>query len=481
MLKVKNYWYKHLHSQTYALQNINLEIKAGEALLLTGQSGSGKSTLLSAISGLIPHYYKGEAKGSIYIGDFEPKDVPLNKIGEKVGLMLQNAEVQFLAPTVEEEIFLSLKCRNLDLAYCKELTQKQLKKFKLEHISQSSVFDLSEGQKQKVVLAALTALKPQVILLDEPTANLDPVSIAELKEILRTLKQEGAALLIADHRLSWLSDLCESIVVLNHGEICWQGDFKALLENEQYAELGLRDPRTAHERYIETLNWETRAEGLKATGLHFGYTPENPVFTNFSCVIPYGRVTILNGPSGLGKTTLAKVLSGLVAPQQGQIYFDETAVVKKQLPQYTRVVLQNSDHQLYMNSVLSEVCLAISMCPRTGTNKAREVLGGFGLNALETRHPQSLSGGEKQRLVVAVGVAAPPKLVILDEPTSGLDGRNLRLMSDHIKKLAQLGIAVLVITHDVELINMCADYKISLNGSTPSVNATPPERAACVG
>ena len=459
MLKIENYSYKHLFSQTYALDGVSFEIASGEALLLTGQSGSGKSTLLSAIAGLIPHYYKGEASGRIVVNDFEPKDVPLSNIGAHVGLMLQNAEVQFLAPTVAEEIFLSLKCRNVDTAKCHELTETQLEKFKLNHIRNSSVFDLSEGQKQKVVLAALTALKPKVLLLDEPTANLDPLSIAELKAILQELKRDGLALLIADHRLGWLNGLCEKIVVLKQGRIGWQGDFAALMQDKQYEKLGLRMPEEQHERDIKVLT--ACDNGISASNLSFGYSAHRPVFTDYNCAIPYGRVTVLNGPSGIGKTTLGKVLAGLKRPQAGSVYFGGTVAEPKELAQNTKVVLQNSDHQLYMNSALAELCLAISMCPRSSQDEALEVLGNFGLAELQARHPQSLSGGEKQRLAVAAGVAVPPKLVILDEPTSGLDGQNLRLMAEHIRRLAEQGSAVLVITHDIELINMCADYKLA--------------------
>lgn len=459
MLKIENYSYKHLFSRAWALDDVSFDIASGEALLLTGQSGSGKSTLLSAIAGLIPHYYKGEAKGRIVVDDFEPKDVPLSKIGARVGLMLQNAEVQFLAPTVAEEIFLSLKCRDLDAAKCRELTEAQLEKFKLNHIRNSSVFDLSEGQKQKVVLAALTALKPKVLLLDEPTANLDPLSIAELKAILQGLKRDGLALLIADHRLGWLNGLCEKIVVLQQGRIGWQGDFAALLQDKQYEKLGLRMPEEQRERPIEVL--AACEDGISARNLSFGYSADRPVFTDYNCAIPYGSVTVLNGPSGIGKTTLGKVLAGLKRPLEGNVYFGNAVAESKELAGTTKVVLQNSDHQLYMNSALAELCLAISMCPRSAKDEALEVLGHFGLAELQARHPQSLSGGEKQRLAVAAGVAVPPKLVILDEPTSGLDGQNLRLMADHIKRLARQGCAVLVITHDIELINMCADYKLA--------------------
>ncbi|MDR1677944.1 MAG: ATP-binding cassette domain-containing protein, partial [Deltaproteobacteria bacterium] len=196
--------------------------------------------------------------------------------------------------------------------------------------------------------------------------------------------------------------------------------------------------------------------------LHFNYPEGHELFGGLSLDLAYGEVTALTGPSGCGKTTLARLLCGLEKPVKGTVTYDG-ATASLELGQ---VVLQNADHQLYMSTVLNEVMLALGLGKHSPQIKARamEILEAFGLSALADRHPQSLSGGEKQRLVVAVGLARPTKLLALDEPTSGLDGYNLNLMAAQIKKATQAGPAVLVVTHDLELVNMCAHRQLELGG-----------------
>jgi energy-coupling factor transport system ATP-binding protein len=455
MLEFSEYSYRHPSSPTENLKNINLSLGAGKGCLLTGKSGSGKSTLLAAVSGLIPHYYGGFATGSVRVDGIVPADTELGKMGIHAGLMPQNAEVQFLAPTVEEEIFLSLRCRDVEEGSCHSVAQAQLEKFGIAHIKNSSVMELSEGQKQKVALAALTALKPPLLLLDEPTANLDPASVMELKNILTGLKKEKISLLIADHRLSWTRELCESFVLLENGEVLHSGDFSEL--EEIYTRNHLRSPLPQKEKPLE----EGGGEGVRVRNLSFGYGRDK-IIDNFSCNIPFGKVTAMSGPSGTGKTTFAKLLAGILTPWSGVILFGGRGETAEKSAEHTCVVLQNSDHQLYMDTVMAEICLAANMNPKRGRERAELILKDFGLDHLENRHPQSLSGGEKQRLSVAAGAAAPAELVILDEPTSGLDGHNLRLMAAHIRRLAENGAAALVITHDIELINLCAEHKIQL-------------------
>lgn len=457
MLRIENYCYKHSFSERLALKNINITLNKGEMILVTGKSGSGKSTLLAAISGLIPHYYGGESTGLITVNGVSPQDVALADMGKAVAFMQQNTEVQFLAPTVEEEIFLSLKCRIDDEEICRKLASSQIDKFKLTHIRSSSVMKLSEGQKQKVVLASLTALKPELILLDEPTANLDPLSTRELAAMLMELKKEGISFLVADHRLSWLREVCEKAAVIDGGEIVWQGDFSSL--EDVYISFGLRTPAEQDEKELD----EYKGKGIDIKNLSFGYTADKLIIENLSCTIPLAKVTALSGESGLGKTTFGRILAGLQSGYGGEISFNGKLASIKDLQKFVKIVLQNSDHQLYMDSVLSELALAMTLNPDSKNSEIFEVLEQFGLKELSHRHPQSLSGGEKQRLTVAIGSSVEPVLLILDEPTSGLDGHNLMLMANHIKRLALSGCAVLVITHDAELIKLCADFRLKIN------------------
>lgn len=460
MLVVENLSYIHAHTESNALDNLSFRLQAGQALMVGGPSGSGKSTLLSVLSGLAPHYFKGRLSGRVELDGEMPSRLTLREWGFRVGLMMQNPEAQFLAGTVEEELVLSLRCRQLTGNQARKLASAALERFGLENIRGQSVFQLSEGQKQKVVLAALTAVKPKLLMLDEPSANLDSDSISELARVLTDLKAEGLSLIVADHRLNWLSGLCDHALILNRGRSALQGR-RALIDDEpKRLALGLRPLNIAPPRKLEVKETRPETEALIVENLSFAYPGQNEIISRFNAQIPCGRVTVLTGPSGRGKTTLAKVLCGLEKAGGGRIYFSGDGAVEKF---WGQVVLQNTDHQLYMPTVKAELDLAVRLeRKKTNRRESESILADFGLGGLSDRHPHSLSGGEKQRLVVAVGQLAPTRLLVLDEPSSGLDGRNLRLMAAQIRRAAAGGAAVLVITHDPELAGLCADHHIML-------------------
>lgn len=459
MLRVEELSYRHAHCPDRALSGLNFELPAGQALLLGGRSGSGKSTLLSVLSGLVPHYFKGELSGRVELKGESPGRMSLSEWGFRVGLMMQNPEAQFLAATVEEELLLSLRCREVEKTEAARLTAAQLERFGLEGVKRQSVFQLSEGQKQKVVLAALTALKPKLLLLDEPSANLDPASTAELGAVLASLKKDGLSLVIADHRLSWLNGLCDQVLMLDRGRAVCQGSWDLLKDEERRKALNLRS--IVHPEHFSRSPAAQDSPGVAVEDLTFAYRQDACIFSDFNSRFNYGRVCVITGRSGRGKTTLARVLCGLSRPARGRIIFDGET---HQAVRPGQVVLQNADHQLYMPTVLAEIDLARWVHGLAKSKPGAEgILADFGLEALADRHPQSLSGGEKQRLVVAAGLAASSRLLVLDEPTSGLDGLNLQLMAAQIKKAAERGLAVLVITHDLELAHLCGDDHLPLD------------------
>ncbi|MDR2460474.1 MAG: ATP-binding cassette domain-containing protein [Deltaproteobacteria bacterium] len=470
MLKVKGITFAHAHSQKKALEDVTFMLLEGQGLLLTGASGSGKSTLLSILAGLYPRFLHGELTGEFTLDGVGQDDVAV--WSSRVGFMTQNPEIQFIAGNVEDELYLTLRCREISGQKAKVLVEDRLKVFGLEAIRENSVFQLSEGQKQKVVLASLTALKPRVLLLDEPSANLDPVSLEELGRILKVLVSEGVSLLIADHRLAWLRDITKQILVLDGGKISFVGDFESIKGKERRKELGLREIEKPVLKDLERIevgkalpydpkNLEgplKENSSIIVENISFSYPGGPAILEDISLSLPSGKVTALIGPSGRGKTTLAKILCGLEKPLHGQVLFAGEPFPADE----SQVVLQNTDHQLYMSTVLGEMLLALGGKKTAQACKAMGILELFNLHHLAQRHPQSLSGGEKQRLVVAVGLARPTRLLVLDEPTSGLDGHNLTLMAEEIKKTASSGPSVVIITHDLELINLSSEYLVEL-------------------
>jgi energy-coupling factor transport system ATP-binding protein len=497
MLKVESLSYRHAHSDHQALKDVSFTLDVGQSLILSGRSGSGKSTLLSILAGLTPHFLKGTMEGRAELDGVEAGQGGVAEWGKGAALMLQNPEAQFLAGSVGEEILLTLRCRGVTGQEADTISEDRLRSLGLTNFKDHSVFKLSEGQKQKAVLAALTALRPKLLLLDEPSANLDPLFLEDLKKILASLQKEGLSLIVADHRLYWLEGLCDRILVLDGGRLAYDGSLVGLSDEGKRQELGLRSPwaprstglpppsRLRPDQLTANIGFGQPSEiqrpeapagspdnrpfpgsrdngVIKIENLHFNYPDGPELFGGLSLTLACGEVTALTGPSGLGKTTLARLLCGLEKPAMGTISFDGRPTGLE----LGQVILQNADHQLYMPTVLAEVVLAIGLGKRDLGLKTRalEILKALGLSQLADRNPQSLSGGEKQRLVVAVGLARPTRLLALDEPTSGLDGHNLNLMASQIRKAAQAGPAVLVVTHDLELVNLCADRQLELTG-----------------
>lgn len=241
MIRLENVTYKYPYQNKEAVKNINLSVKSGEVVVCTGVSGCGKTTLIRLINGLCPHYYKGELSGDVFICNENTKEKTIGELSSYTGSLFQDPEQQFFALNVDDELAFALECKGIDADTIKKEINKTAHEFKIQHILSSSVNDLSEGQKQKVGLAGIILQKAKVIILDEPTANLDVESTKELAEKIKYLKLQGYAILIVDHRLYWTKDIADRFIVMSKGEIVKEGDFNILLNDEFRKIYGLRD------------------------------------------------------------------------------------------------------------------------------------------------------------------------------------------------------------------------------------------------
>ncbi len=486
MLEFKNVSYTYPFQEKPAVKNISFSIAPGELLVCTGASGCGKSTLIRLANGLCPQYFQGYLQGHIEVLGQDTQGRGIAELSSVVGTLFQDPEQQFFALNVEDELVFSLEWKGISREDMQASVTRAVAEFGLEQLLDASIHALSEGQKQKVGLASLSAQHTKVLILDEPSANLDPEATEALAVKLQELKAQGLTILVVDHRLYWLRNIADKVLVMQDGAVQESGDFSLLDDAELRARYGLRSTTVQDERlrlpvYLsseeptpenstsdfsqsESPTSNTQGPALSFSDLHFAYKGKEPLFSAARAHIAYG-ITILMGDNGTGKTTLARIIAGLQSHEQGQFLLHGKPCDRKERIRQTGIVLQNADHQLHMRTALEEVCtsLEIMNLPKAEIQaRAQGFLQDFGLAHLADRHPQSLSGGEKQRLVIACALAKNPQILLLDEPTSGLDGTNMQRLITVLQRCQKQGICILLITHDLELLHHVGTYALRL-------------------
>ncbi len=443
-----------------AVSDVSFSVRPGEVVLCTGPSGCGKSTLIRLANGLCPQYYRGTLKGRITLNGESTTALTLPDIARRMGTLFQDPEQQFFALNVEDDLAFALEWQGMSPEDIRERIMEKTGELGISHLLGSGIHELSEGQKQKVGLTSLLLQNPPALVLDEPTANLDPESTRDLAVILAKLKAAGLAILVVDHRLYWLDGVADRVMVMHEGRVAEEGSFSLLHDASLRERYGLRADRVNDPRATLPPVEFSAVPVLEARDLCFGWKTERPLYSGASFGLDSG-VAALIGDNGTGKTTLARLLSGLNKPLGGAFFADGKELSPRELAAKTGVVLQNADYQLHMKSVRAEIQCCLALAGRA-QEETQRLLAMFALEPLADRHPQSLSGGEKQRLVIACAFAKHPALLILDEPTSGLDGLNMRRIADALADVAAQGACALVITHDLELMERACSCALRL-------------------
>jgi energy-coupling factor transport system ATP-binding protein len=461
MIRFEDVSYTYPFQSSPAVSGINLTIKKGEVILCTGGSGSGKSTIIRLINSLAPCYYRGTMSGRVTVNGMDTGESGINEISKTVGTMFQDPEHQFFALNTRDEMGFAMECRGISSGSIEKAVKEQASRFGLLHVMDNSIFDLSEGEKQKLALGSILALDPEVIILDEPSANLDPEATLELACHLAELKNRGITLFISDHRLYWLRGLIDRVIVLEHGRIAETITFSDLDNESIRSRYGLRSTTILREE-IKLPPIEKRTCGdIEVQDLTFGFKNCPLLYDRAEFIFSSGDAVAVTGKNGAGKTSLARILTGLHPLKKGRIMHYGKRLMPKQLLKKGSIVLQNTDHQLHMKTVEQELVFSGKRFKGKPEDVDR-LLEQFGLESFRRRHPQSLSGGQKQRLVIAAAIIKSPEILILDEPTSGLDGTNMQMMSKIIRRLAEKGTLVIVITHDLELIQQACNCELAL-------------------
>lgn len=460
--------------ETKQLTDIELTIPQGHFLLVAGKSGCGKSTLAQCINGLIPYFHEGEMTGSVWLGNYETTELSIEEIGEKVGSVFQDPRSQFFTTNTTDEI--AFGCQNMSLPREEILkrVEETIRTFRIEDLRDRSLFELSSGQKQKVAIASCYCMKPDIYIMDEPSANLDPVAIAELAEVLTVLKAQGNTIILIEHRLFYAKDLMDEMIYMENGRITerMSREEALALSGEELRERGLRvfdleqirkrkENRTARNtdllevRNIAFAYKKKRKQDRFAFGSNKEEKQEEPLLTDVSFTAYGGEVIGIVGQNGVGKTTLARVLTGLLREIEGDIYFNGRRLDDKERMKNSYFVLQDSDYQLFSESVEREICLGHEE-EEDIAERGGKILEALGLGDHMNTHPAALSRGQKQRLTIAGALVSKASIQVLDEPTSGLDGASMQEVIGLLMEMKDRGKIVFVISHDYEfLVNGC--------------------------
>ncbi len=432
------------------LKKIDLTIKEGECVLITGPSGSGKTTLGRILNGLIPSFYEGNLQGDIIIDGVYTKDVLIWELSKKIGSVFQDPKSQFFTSIVQDELAFELENHGIERTVIQQRLQEVLEQMNLESIRHEPVMSLSSGQKQKVAIAASQLIDPPLFVMDEPSANLDLQATNILKEELISLKKKNKTIVIVEHRLYYLMDLVDRILYMENGEIkkIYSPQELLSLSSEEIQALGLRSPFLEKGK-MNDCTFPSPTEKMHIEGLHVKHQrTKDWVLQDLNITLHTNEVTALIGKNGAGKTTFARTLTGLKKESNGKILIDKVPLKANKRMQKIWFVMQDTVYQLFTDSVWNEVLLNHS----NQEEMAERILKELHLWHLKENHPATLSGGEKQRLVLAIGLMNDASIFILDEPTSGLDGMNLQRVIQVIHQLVECSCHVLVITHDHELI-----------------------------
>lgn len=460
LLDAKNVAFAYRDGTGPGLTGLTFTVAKGECVVLCGASGSGKTTALRLINGLAGNFYPGSASGSLTLAGEDLLQSEQWRRALLVGTVFQEPAAGFFSRQAAGEIAFTGENLGLEHRQLAERVDRLMAHFDLEPLRFRPLDRLSSGQKQKIALAAAQVATPPLLVLDEPTANLDEAATGRLAHLLARLKAEGQSLLIAEHRLGWLMNLADRFYTVENGRLTGQlsRDEMAGLSEERRKALGLR---TLRAKNLPDLPPPEGPAPITVHNLAVGYAGK-AVQTGLNLSLPPGTITALTGPNGSGKTTLLRTLCALLKPLEGSITLDGKKAAGRTLRRQTWLTPNDLRMEFVTPSVTDEIALGQSP---TGENRALAEALMQDLNLWEQKncHPHTLSGGQKQRLSLACALMSRRPLLLLDEPTSGLDGKNLYRLAEALKKTAARGTALLIATHDAELMEACCTHRLHLS------------------
>jgi energy-coupling factor transporter ATP-binding protein EcfA2 len=491
MIEFRDVTYSYPESEAPVLHNLSLKVEEGEFLLVVGASGSGKSTLLRCLNGLVPHFHGGVLRGRIAVAGHDPVADGPRGMSSVVGFVIQDPEAQFVVDSVEEELAFAMENHDVEQAIMRKRIEEVLDQLSIPHLRQRSVHTLSGGEKQRVAIASVLTLQPKVLVLDEPTSQLDPQAAEEVLTTLQKLNTDlGLTIVLAEHRLERVVQYADRMIYLpGDGDAPIMGTPEEVLTRidlvpplvQVARKLGWQPlPLTikAGRRFVpevsfqapvpttgtpRTMSHHDTPPVVRLSDLWFSYNGKEAL-RGVDLAVRTGEFVALMGRNGSGKTTLLRHLVGLLRPRRGMVELwgeDTNHRSTEEIAQRVGYVPQNPGSLLFADTVRQELEYTLRSHGLRGANPEL-LLRSLNLEQYVNEYSGDLSSGERQRAALAAILVAEPELILLDEPTRGLDYRQKEILASFLSKQQEEGKTILISTHDVELAARCADRVVIL-------------------
>jgi energy-coupling factor transport system ATP-binding protein len=495
----KNVSFQYAGSDTWALQDIDLEIQPGEAVLITGPSGSGKTTLCSCILGLVPHHHEGQLLGQLIVRGRDVAKTRIGALAAFVGMVFQDPESQLVAPFVIDEVAFGAENLGVPREEIERRVTEALEIVRLNGFEDRQPYLLSGGEQQACAIAAIYAMYPEIYVMDEPTSNLDPLGTQRVLSLLaRIARERGKTLILVEHKLEEVLHLVDRIIVMDRGRVVRHGAVDDVLAAGdlphvfsrppivQLAErLGLDSaPRTADDLYphiagrlkarpapvapIQQTNHHDDEIAIDIRDLGFAYGAGAPALSGVSLTIRRGEMAALLGRNGSGKSTLIRHINRLLAPAAGRVFVFGQDVAQTTTAQIARRVgfcFQNPNHQMISFTVRDELAYGLKIrgaSPDEIKRRSVEALAFVGLSDALEEDVLGLGKGQRQRLALASVLTLDPEILIFDEPTTGQDPQMTADIFQILRRLNAAGTTILLVTHNLEMAARFTDRAVIL-------------------